>query len=70
MICSASSEGQLVGRLQRRTADAADYGGAVAADQGIVDGTGADGTPEGLVICNFSDRRGFGCERHPEMSVA
>lgn len=56
-----SAEGELVGGFERGAADAADDGRAVAADEGVVDGAGADGAPEADGLRRRSgSRRRFG----------
>ena len=42
----SSAEGELVGGFEGRSAGTADDGGAVAADQRVIDGASADGAPE------------------------
>jgi hypothetical protein len=65
----ALSEGELVGGFEGSAADAADDGGAVAADERVIDGAGADGAPETRHIggCGWIRRRHFG---HSGLSVA
>ena len=57
------AKGELVGRFKRCAADAADDGGTVAADEGIVDRACTDRAPKlcGLV-CGWGLRRS-GCGR-------
>ena len=45
-LANSLSEGEFVGGFEGRSAEAADDRGAVAADERVVDGAGADGAPE------------------------
>ena len=69
-LANCLSEGELVGRFKRNAADAADDGGAVATDEGVIDGAGADGAPEldGLRVgSSWRIGRGRG---HPEFEAS
>jgi nitrite reductase (NADH) small subunit len=70
------SKGELVGGFERRSADAADDGGAIAADEGIIDFFGAIRTPQahifrrgwiwGLRVVHSEDERSMRKSQHAQ----
>jgi hypothetical protein len=57
--CGLLAKGKLVGRFKGRSADAADNGGAVSADEGVVDHACTVGAPQAATVLRHRRRWGF-----------